>query len=174
MLLLHSKSINNFGQPASYGQRPLTIFSIYFKYNRFISVELLFNVVWGALSLLLGYVWLSGLRTTGDDSPLPGRRTQFIALGMLILVLLPVVSLTDDLQAMTAPIEIEHITRRADILPASDQPADIAALLQARLYLSRYLPHLQTFALLEPSVQGARPETGCIRQLANRPPPVWA
>ena len=137
-------------------------------------MELLFNVVWGALSLLLGYVWLSGLRHNGEDSPLPSRRTQLVALGMLILVLFPVVSLTDDLKAMTAPIETEHLTRRADILPPSDQPADIAALLQVRLYLSRYLPHLQTFALLEPSVQGARPQTGCIRQLANRPPPVWA
>jgi hypothetical protein len=143
-----------------------------FKYNRFISVELLFNVVWGGLSLLLGYVWLAGLRKAEAGSPLPCWKMQLVALGMLVLILLPVVSLTDDLQAMTTPVEIEHISRRANTLPVSDQPADIAALLHIRLILSRYLPHLQTFALLEPSVQGARPETGWIRQLASRPPPV--
>ena len=137
-------------------------------------MEFFFNVVWGSISLLLGYIWLAGLFKAEADSPLPHRRTQFVALGMLILILLPVVSLTDDLSAVTTPVETEHFSRRAHILPATDQAADIAALLHARLFLSRYLPHLQTFARLEPSVQGARPQTGCIRQLANRPPPAWA
>jgi hypothetical protein len=137
-------------------------------------VELFSNLAWGLLSLLLGFLWITGLRKVARNSPQPAARVQLVALAMLILVLLPVVSLTDDLQAMTTPIEIEHITRRADILPAIDQPVDIAALLSAQLSLSRYLPHLQTFLLHEPSIQGARPQTGCIRQMANRPPPVWA
>jgi hypothetical protein len=137
-------------------------------------VELFFNIVWGGISLVLGYVWFTSLFREGADSLLPCRRTQFVALGMLILILLPVVSLTDDLHAISAPVETEHLTRRAHILPVADQAVDIAALLHVRLFLSRYLPHLQTFALLEPSVQRARPQTGCIRQLANRPPPAWA
>jgi hypothetical protein len=137
-------------------------------------VELFFNIVWGAISLLLGYVWIAGLFKTGDYALLPSRRTQFVALGMLILILLPVVSLTDDLQSATTPVEYEHINRRVNTLPACDQPAMVSMLLHAKLFLSRYLPHLQTFALLEPSVQSARPQTGCIRQMANRPPPAWA
>jgi hypothetical protein len=137
-------------------------------------VELFFNIVWGGISLLLGYVWFTSLFRAGTDSLLPSRRAQFVALGMLILILLPVVSLTDDLHALSTPVETEHVTRRAHILPAIDQAADLTALLQVRLVLSRYLPHLQTFALLEPSVQWARPQTGCIRQLANRPPPARA
>jgi hypothetical protein len=147
---------------------------MYFKYNGLNDVELFFNIVWGGISLLLGYVWLTGQLRTGTKSPLPSRHAQFVALGMLILILLPVVSLTDDLHAVTTPVETEHITRRAHTLPATDQAVDLAALLRARLFLSRYLPHLQTFARLQPSVQSARPQTGCIRQLANRPPPAWA
>lgn len=137
-------------------------------------MELFFNVVWGGISLLLGYVWLTGLFKGGADSPLPSRRVQFVALGMLILILLPVVSLTDDMHAATTPVESEHITRRAHSLLASDQPGDIVALLHTRLFFSRYLSNLQTFARLEPIEEVARPETGCSRQLAKRPPPVWA
>lgn len=146
------------------------IHSISIKYNHIVSVELFFNLVWGMLSVSLGIVWLASLHERGN-SPTQDKRVQLVALAMLILILLPVISLTDDIRAMSTA-EVEHITRRADLLPAADQPAELVTLLEANLSLSRYLPHLQTFALLEPSIQGARPQTGCIRQLANRPPPV--
>ena len=90
---------------------------------------------------------------------------------MLILILFPVISLTDDMQAISTA-EVEHITRRADLLPAVDQPAELLAPWDVTDFLSGYLQHLQTLALLEPSIQGARPQTGCIRQMANRPPPA--
>ena len=92
---------------------------------------------------------------------------------MLILILFPVISLPDDMQAISTA-EVEHITRRADLLPAIDQPAELFAPWDASDFLSNYLLHLQTLALLEPSIQGARPQTGCIRQMANRPPPAAA
>jgi hypothetical protein len=134
-------------------------------------VELFFNLVWGILSVSLGIVWIAGLRDSHGDSPTPDKRAQLIALTMLILILLPVISLTDDMQAMSTA-EVEHITRRADLLPLGDQPVEFVSLLETTISLSRYLPHMQTFALLAPSIQGARPLTGCIRQMANRPPPA--
>jgi len=43
---------------------------------------------------------------------------QITALAVLIVILFPVVSLTDDLLACTAPAEIEHLVRR----DLQDQP----------------------------------------------------
>lgn len=136
-------------------------------------MELFSNLVWGILSASLGILWFAGLWTSRrrDDSPALDKRTQLIALTMLILVLFPVISLTDDMQAISTA-EVEHITRRADLLPVVDQPAELLAPWDATDFLGGYLLHLQTLALLEPSIQGARPQTGCIRQMANRPPPA--
>ena len=154
---------------------PRTKNCISIKYNRRDKVELFSNLVWGILSASLGILWFAGLwdRRRRGDSPAPDRRTQLVALTMLILILFPVISLTDDMQAISTA-EVEHITRRADLLPAIDQPAELLAPWDASDFLSNYLLHLQTLALLEPSIQGARPQTGCIRQMANRPPPAAA
>ena len=138
-------------------------------------MELFSNLVWGILSASLGILWFAGLWDSRRhcDSPAPDKRTQLVALTMLILILFPVISLTDDMQAISTA-EVEHITRRADLLPVVDQPAELLAPWDASDFLSSYLLHLQTFALLEPSIQGARPQTGCSRQMANRPPPTAA
>lgn len=96
--------------------------------------------------------------------------TQLLALAMLIIILLPVISMTDDLQAISTA-EIEHVTRRADLLPNSDQPADLVVPLDADVFLSRQLFNLQTFARVEPSIENEQPKSGSVRQMSNRPPP---
>ncbi len=97
---------------------------------------------------------------------------QLLALAMLIVILLPVISMTDDIQAMSAA-EIEHVTRRVDILPAVDHPADLIAP-SGELFPSGYLCNLQTLARIEQPVPSARPKIGSIRQTAKRPPPFVA
>ena len=145
---------------------------ICFKYNRFNWVELFFNLVWSVLSLILGFLWIRGLRESRKNPARPRAIYQLIALSMLILILLPVVSLTDDLHTMAGPVESEHITRRVNYFPGTDQPADIASLLHAQLFVSRFLPQLRSST---PAVQSTpiiyiRP--GFTRQAANRPPPL--
>lgn len=90
---------------------------------------------------------------------------------MLIVILLPVISMTDDVQAMSTA-EIEHVTRRADLLPNSDQPADVPALLNTTLLSYEHLFDAQTYAYIEPVIESLRPQAGTIRQMANRPPPL--
>ena len=140
-------------------------------YNRIVSVELLLNFAWLVLSGSLVIFWVSGLRFAHAPSRQPGLKVQMLALAMLILVLLPVISMTDDVQALTAA-EIEHVTRRADLLPNSDQPADLAVSLEAMLFQARQAFDLHTFARLEPPQGRVQPQCGSVRQMANRPPPI--
>ena len=52
-------------------------------------------------------LWLRFAPRTGPD-----RRIQFVALAMIILILLPVISMTDDLQAARNPAEVDTCLRR--------------------------------------------------------------
>jgi hypothetical protein len=71
-------------------------------------MELFLNLVWLTLSvsLVCGYL-------TFAPAPLKSRKaTAIIALALLILVLLPVISMTDDLAAINNPAETDHLWRR--------------------------------------------------------------
>ena len=143
------------------------------KYNRTTGLELLFNFVWAMLSVSLGFLWIGGLRHVPARTKRLDTRVQLLALAILIVVLLPVISMTDDMQAMSTA-EIEHVTRRADLLPSAEQPLDIIASLDVRLFPNRLFFDLPIFARVEPSIENLRRQYGSFRQLANRPPPVPA
>jgi hypothetical protein len=133
-------------------------------------VEIFLNLIWLSLSASLVLLWIKGSR---DGSPDRDWKVQLLALVMLALILLPVISMTDDMQAMSAA-EVEHMTRRADLLPSIDQPADLVVPLSAGLLPDQHLSNLQTFARIEPTLQSVRPQTGYVRHMANRPPPFPA
>jgi hypothetical protein len=52
-------------------------------------------------------LWLRFASQTGPD-----RRLQFVALAVLLLILFPVISVTDDLQAAQNPAEADCLVRR--------------------------------------------------------------
>ena len=71
-------------------------------------MELFLNLVWLTLSaaLVWGYIAFA-------PAPLKNRKvTAIIALALLIFVLLPVISMTDDLAAINNPAETDHLLRR--------------------------------------------------------------
>ncbi|MBS1801476.1 MAG: hypothetical protein JSS95_16815 [Acidobacteria bacterium] len=74
-------------------------------------MELFLNLVWCILSLLLIVHWTAAAKPRSNLKT--GR--AFVALLLLVVVLLPVISVTDDLVAMTSPVEVEHLVRRGDI-----------------------------------------------------------
>lgn len=133
-------------------------------------MEIFLNIAWLVVSISLALLWKRCPHDIDGRSLHSDKRTQLIALALLIVILFPVVSMTDDVHAMSTA-EIEHITRRANHLPIADQPADLNGLLHAQLFLTQYLNSLHTFALFEPSIQDAKPLIGAVRQTANRPPP---
>ncbi|HVW79087.1 MAG TPA: hypothetical protein VHB45_15845 [Alloacidobacterium sp.] len=133
-------------------------------------MEFLLNIVWLVISACIVLLWKKGGRGDSADPRPIDRRTQYIALAMLILILLPVVSMTDDMHAMSTA-EIEHVTRRADMLPVADQPADLSLPLSMRLLLLSDAD-LQPMDQVEFPSGIAVPLSGSIRQTAMRPPPA--
>ena len=70
-----------------------------FRYN-LIWMELLFNLAWLAVALGLVAVWFAVSRSS-RRVPNADWKIQAVAIAVLIFVLLPIISLTDDVQALT-------------------------------------------------------------------------
>lgn len=83
-------------------------------------MEIFFNLLWAAIAAMLFGAWFASVRHN-RHSILPSIELQLITLAMLALILLPVISLTDDLQANTNPAETEHFSRRSDVHPSLDR-----------------------------------------------------
>jgi hypothetical protein len=80
-------------------------------------VEILLNCVWLVLGLSLLAAWSSHAwrtRPCQTDKLLPSRRSQFTALLLLVILLFPVISLTDDIARCTAPCDAERALRLHD------------------------------------------------------------
>jgi hypothetical protein len=130
-------------------------------------MELILNLAWLVLStvLVLGYAAFA-------RSALRSRRwTVVVALVVLILVLLPAISMTDDIAAINNPAETDHMFRRHEApLPVH---TDVAGVAIVPLLLA-------IFAISIARAPGERFEVrsltavlrdGAMRALGVRPPP---
>jgi hypothetical protein len=136
------------------------------------TVELFSNLLWLALSsLLVGFLLLHWNRWT-DESSRSGVGVQLIAVLLLIVVLLPVVSLTDDLQACTMPAESEHLSRRGDLQVIADLHLHAVAVLITGWALFTPTPRAQTLAQLSVPTKSDAACAGYLRILGIRPPPA--
>lgn len=97
---------------------------------------------------------------------------QIMALAILIVILFPVVSLTDDLQACTAPAEAEHLTRRGDLQCHADSPLHTAAIVVAALLSFPPASGFQTIPHLSKAMEIKTPSENYLSIVGNRPPPV--
>ncbi|HTJ31219.1 MAG TPA: hypothetical protein VL346_12000 [Acidobacteriaceae bacterium] len=128
-------------------------------------MEIVLNLAWALCSIgLIGYWWRS---RASNPRPLAA---QLFALGMVVLLLLPVISLSDDLLAMQGAFEADRSVRRilhenhAQSTTTPSFPAlwrDITASI-ASFHRRQELVHIQT---------PARVTTLVSRSYANRPPP---
>lgn len=135
-------------------------------------MEAFFNLAWVALSFALFAAWLALDRPGKKDSLLPPIGVQLIAIALLVVILLPVISLTDDLQAAPTIAESEHLSRRADTQPGHDQILHPAPAAPAQQIAA--VPPLPTFtARFEARVDApSRLLSGYFRAVATRPPPT--
>ena len=70
-------------------------------------MEILLNSVWALVVTAIVCLWVRfGERTNGD------RRTPFVAMAMLIVILFPVISVSDDLWSIQNPAETDTCQRR--------------------------------------------------------------
>jgi len=129
-------------------------------------VELVLNLAWAFCAIgLIGFWWRN---RTANPQPV---RMQLFALGMVVLLLLPVISVSDDLLAMQGASETDSSVRRIlheNLGQLSTSPAfmalppDITASI-ASFHLLREIVHIPTPASIT---------TLASRSYANRPPPL--
>lgn len=88
-------------------------------------MELTLNLIWAALALAGFAGWLCSERSAQS-----GVRTQLVALAMLLLILFPVISVSDDFWAAQNPAEADTCMRRNgltahahNIVPEAPMPA---------------------------------------------------
>ncbi len=88
-------------------------------------MEIVLNLVWVSLAAVMFGLWL---RFAPRHGRADCRKLQFVALAALVLLLFPVISVTDDLQAAQNPAETDSCQRRDHVCatPHTLFPAIIA------------------------------------------------
>ncbi|MGA8530399.1 MAG: hypothetical protein WB622_11845 [Acidobacteriaceae bacterium] len=135
-------------------------------------MEVLSNLAWIAVALTLWSMWLTERRRRRGGSLLPGLGVQLSALAVLTFILLPVISLSDDLQASRNPAEVERTCIRNDqhLLRPDAVPPVPAALTVVFSFLLLASPRTIAF-LSAPSLP--RSEWAAhVRVFTSRPPPI--
>jgi hypothetical protein len=134
-------------------------------------MELLLNLGWVVVSTLMVCVWLRS--TPSPSAASQGHRSrQLVALAVLVLILFPVISVTDDLQAVLNPAETDTALRRdhSAVAPHSILPA------AAGLPIPAFAAGL--FGPVRVRPQGASRMASktnpSLVQIQNRPPPPAA
>jgi hypothetical protein len=123
------------------------------------------NLVWMTMATLMFWLWMRHAASKGGN-----RRTQLFALAVVVLILLPVISVTDDLMAAQNPAETDCCQRKdhSASIPHSVFPA-IAALpppVLAELNFS-FLRYATPSRVPAPQV-----DNPAMAPIQNRPPPT--
>lgn len=135
-------------------------------------MELLCNLAWLAVTVALWSCWFLRRRSATRMSLLPAIAVQLISLAALTAILLPVISISDDLQASNNPAEVERNSAKRNQFLCSQHaphstPGTIALIVPS---LRVFLP--SRTALLP--VDSAVPAQGAAHLLTpwTRPPPA--
>ena len=133
-------------------------------------MELLLNLLWFSVSLLVVVLWTREARRGHTQV----TWSAFVALALLLVLLFPVISMTDDLVAMAAPLEDDHPVRRGTVpmlhLEVASTTLDTVAL-TALLLLGTAFLATRLSRLVPPSYSKTQ-LTGFVRASAVRPPPT--
>jgi hypothetical protein len=133
-------------------------------------VELLLNFLWFSLSLTLVLTWVRSVRH-GDTKQ---SWTAFVALVLLLVLLLPVISMTDDLVAMENRTELEHVLRRSEMpllqIASGAAIPDLGML--AVLLLIGFAVLFSRLSRFSLRVALRKVMDGCVRMAGVRPPPA--
>jgi hypothetical protein len=128
-------------------------------------MEIFLNLAWALSAVVFFSIWLRHSCHVGTD-----RRTQLVALAVLVLILFPVISVTDDLQAMQNPAEADCCLRRDHVVSNAHSLLPAVAALPPPAFAE--LP----FGFLQLTAQGslASPvvDRYALAPIQNRPPPA--
>lgn len=133
-------------------------------------MELVLNLAWVMLAALMFCLWPRFAARTGLQKPTQDRRMQFVALAVLVLILFPVISVTDDLQALQNPAEADCCLRRVHAVPNTNSIFPPVAALPVPVFAELSFAFVRLAApgrLSAPVVD----HPGLV-SIDNRPPPV--
>ena len=127
-------------------------------------MELFLNIGWALVALVLVCQWLKFGKGGKQD-----RRLSFIALAMLIVILFPVISVSDDLWSIQNPAETDSLQRREHRASCPHAIFPVIAALPALAFTGLDtcfrqfvpIPHLDVLTVDNPALDG----------IQNRPPP---
>jgi hypothetical protein len=128
-------------------------------------MELTLNAVWTVLAAVMALLWLRFRLRTGVDCG-----TQCVGLIVLLLILFPVVSVSDDLVSLQNPAEVDCCARRDHAVAGATAvlPAIVASVPSAVAD--------PPSGVLRLSARGEEPfvqvEDAALGVVANRPPPA--
>jgi hypothetical protein len=111
-------------------------------------------------------------RTHEADGFLPSRRLQFTAVLMLVILLFPVISLTDDIAMCTAPRDAERALRLHDPFDGSQPSPALLPATMAWMDAVTILLHTGPRHPVEQDATLAVPLAGTRLPAESRPPPV--
>lgn len=127
-------------------------------------MELLLNLAWLLLAAMMICLWLCFAPRTGVSSCL-----QLVALAVLLLILFPVISVTDDLQAAQNPAEADCLVRR-------DHRATLHPILTPIAALPLPAVAAVSFGVFRMAIKGSPQDPvfdhPALAPIQNRPPPV--
>lgn len=128
-------------------------------------MEIFLNLAWLVVALLSVGLWLRFEHRTGKE-----RRLPMIALVMLLLILFPVISVSDDLWSIQNPAETDASQRRDHIAPCPHCLLHVIATPLASL-LTLFRP--ETEYVSAPPLFATRADRNPARDsIENRPPPT--
>jgi hypothetical protein len=135
-------------------------------------MELFCNLAWVAVTVALWGSWFVRRRHARTVSILPAIAAQLISLAALTAILLPAISITDDLQASNNPAEVERSAGKRDHLFSFHQTHHGAPGIVA-LVVPCLRPSFLTRVSLLPA-EFAVPAQGTAHALTqwSRPPPA--
>lgn len=128
-------------------------------------MEIVLNLVWILLAVVLVRLWLHYAPRNGVS-----LRTQVAALAMLIVILFPVISVTDDLQIAQNPAELDCCARRNHAVSCSHSIHPMAASISQPVYAEPsfgFLGFVGPLGFPVPTV-----DNPALAPIQNRPPPA--
>ena len=128
-------------------------------------METFLNLAWALLAVMCVCHWIRFERRTGLQ-----KRLSMVSLGLLLVILFPVISVSDDLWSIQNPAETDTCQRRDHGLVLTHPVLPVLASLPAPL-LSLLIQ--RTLYVTAPSLAPAwAPSVPALDGIQNRPPPL--
>lgn len=128
-------------------------------------MEFLLNSAWALVAMVSVCLWLRlGLRARAD------RRTSLVGLVMLIVILFPVISVSDDLWSIQNPAETDTYQRRDHLASSSHFLFPVISALPEPVFGEPNFEFGRPDALFEASSRAV--DNPALFGIQNRPPPA--